>query len=191
MYSMHNSGLWSGIFNATEKTTPCKTTRFTRIQAALMGVACMFSTVAVFVPTMPSIITTQAVQEALFLPTIVVIRLQVTPSTTTQLGMAGAFISSFSTTDLKNNLFWANTQLGANNVAGADIGQVTSTVSVSYCLTQENSLYSSGLGIINNVNPLFVNTTDLDGADDLAGTADDGLTLSPCSPLINMGIMQA
>lgn len=35
--------------------------------------------------------------------------------------------------------------------------------------------------------PLFVNAADPDGADNVFGTADDGLRLSPRSPFINIG----
>jgi hypothetical protein len=43
-------------------------------------------------------------------------------------------------------------------------------------------------GNLPNTNPLFLNTNDLDGADNKWGTPDDGIRLSPCSPAINSGI---
>lgn len=84
-------------------------------------------------------------------------------------GFAGAII-------LRNNLFWEN----GTNATGDDFN----FGDVEYCLTQANSNYSSGTGILNNVNPLFVNVADPDGADNLFGTAHDGLRLRPTSPLI-------
>ncbi len=39
-----------------------------------------------------------------------------------------------------------------------------------------------------NTNPLFINPTDPDGADNVWATADDGLRLSLCSPLLHEGL---
>jgi hypothetical protein len=50
--------------------------------------------------------------------------------------------------------------------------------------------YDLGTGATGNIfaqAPLFVDATDIDGADDIHRTADDGLALLPCSPVINMG----
>lgn len=61
-------------------------------------------------------------------------------------------------TSIYNNIFYDNTTVGQNNIAGADITFVSlssSTITVTHCLTQENSSYSTGTGIINNQNPLF------------------------------------
>ena len=95
------------------------------------------------------------------------------------------FFSSSPT--ITNCIFWNNTKGGNNNVAGADIQNNSSTPTVSYCLTQENSTYSSGTGIINNQDPLFLNAADPDGADNIWFTTDDGLTLTTGSPAINSG----
>jgi parallel beta-helix repeat protein len=92
------------------------------------------------------------------------------------------------TNTINNCIFWANTQGGNAAIAGADILNSTAnpaTNTVTYCLTQLNSTYSIGTGIINNQNPLFVNAADIDGADNIHRTADDGLQLSCGSPAYN------
>jgi parallel beta-helix repeat protein len=98
----------------------------------------------------------------------------------------GGGISSYAGTNtIKNCIFWGNQQGGSSTVAGVDISGAIATV--TYCLTQKNSNYSTGTGIINNQDPLFVNASDIDGADNIHRTADDGLRLKPCSPAINTG----
>jgi hypothetical protein len=82
---------------------------------------------------------------------------------------------------IKNCIFWNNT-VGSNS---DDIGGVP--IEVTHCLTQAGSSYSTGVGIINNQDPQFVNINDVDGPDDKYRTADDGLRLLPCSPAINTG----
>ncbi|MEY4928043.1 MAG: hypothetical protein RI894_2479, partial [Bacteroidota bacterium] len=72
-------------------------------------------------------------------------------------GNGGGIICSTSTT-LTNNIFWQNKQGGSDAVAGADIANPYGTPTVTYCLTQKNSIYSTGTGIINNQDPLFVST---------------------------------
>ncbi|SOE20261.1 polymorphic outer membrane protein repeat-containing protein [Spirosomataceae bacterium TFI 002] len=92
-------------------------------------------------------------------------------------GIGGAINTTFtSTAILNNNIFWGNTSNGNDNVVDADIStSSSSSSSVTNCLTQVNSSYSSGNGIINNENPLFV--------DELNGN----FALTNCSPLINKG----
>ena len=87
-----------------------------------------------------------------------------------------------------NGVFWGNT----SSETGPDIKHQSGSISLSYCLLQlESSNYSSGFtlgdGIRYAQNPLFVNAADPDGADNVFGTSDDGLQLSPCSPVINAG----
>lgn len=55
-----------------------------------------------------------------------------------------------------NCIFWNNIQDFAINEIGSDIFEEGTTSIVINCITQENSLYSSGTGILNNYNPLFV-----------------------------------
>jgi hypothetical protein len=80
---------------------------------------------------------------------------------------------------ITNNIFWENQKGGADNVAGADIANSNETPSpvVTYSLTQENSLYNTGTGIINNQDPLFV------------GAANGILNLKCNSPAINQGTL--
>ncbi|MGB1216353.1 MAG: choice-of-anchor Q domain-containing protein, partial [Saprospiraceae bacterium] len=88
-----------------------------------------------------------------------------------------------------NCIFWKNEKGGSTTVLGADIesnsgfgGGVVNPI-VSHSLLQ---VYSNGTDNIVGQNPLFVDESDLDGADNIPGTADDGLTLQPCSPAVNM-----
>jgi len=97
--------------------------------------------------------------------------------------------AALSTQNHHNNLFWDNLQEGSNDVEGADIYRenITGTYNFTHNLTQANSIYSSGTGIINNQNPLFVNPANPAGADGIHRTADDGLRLQTGSPVINAG----
>ncbi|MDX2133536.1 MAG: choice-of-anchor Q domain-containing protein [Saprospiraceae bacterium] len=90
------------------------------------------------------------------------------------------------TGQLHNNIFWENKKNGNNDVAGADIENFGG-ITVTHCLTQANSLFSSGTGIINNQDPLFVNPALPAGPDGVFGTPDDGLRLLGCSPAIDAG----
>ncbi|MFN8357684.1 MAG: choice-of-anchor Q domain-containing protein [Spirosomataceae bacterium] len=88
----------------------------------------------------------------------------------------------------KNGIFWGNTASGA----GPDMKCQTGTIKLNNCLLQlESGNYSSGFSLEGNMlyaqDPLFVNAADPDGADNIFGTADDGIRLSPCSPAINVG----
>jgi parallel beta-helix repeat protein/predicted outer membrane repeat protein len=80
-------------------------------------------------------------------------------------------------TTLTNNIFWQNKKGGNSSIAGADIQNYnnTNTLTISYCLTQANSNYASGTGIINNQDPLFTNA------------ANGDFSLQVNSPAINIG----
>ncbi|WP_162628116.1 choice-of-anchor Q domain-containing protein [Arcticibacterium luteifluviistationis] len=86
----------------------------------------------------------------------------------------GIYNAQFSPT-IANTIFWENTQLGGNAVAGADISDNGSATNISYSLTQENSDFSTGTGIINNEDPLFVDA------------ANGDFRLQACSPVIDKG----
>ena len=86
-----------------------------------------------------------------------------------------------------NNIFGDNAQAGNMAIAGSDIFNNNANNTVKYCITQPNSIYHTGTGIINNVNPLFLNSADFDGVDNILGTADDGFSLQILSPAINSG----
>jgi hypothetical protein len=97
-------------------------------------------------------------------------------------GDGGGIYNLFdSSPTITNSIFWDNTKEDSTNIAGADIfnGEGPSgpgfIPKVTYCLTQENSTYSSGTGIINNQDPLFVD----------AATGD--YRIKSCSPAFNTG----
>lgn len=73
---------------------------------------------------------------------------------------------------LYNNIFYKS----YNGSAPTDMSLKSGTVING----QSNNLYST-------TDPQFVNTADFDGADNIFGTADDGLQLKVCSPAINAG----
>ncbi len=79
-----------------------------------------------------------------------------------------------STPVIKNSIFWGNTKT---------VSLIRGVATITY------SNIEGGYPGIGNINqdPLFVNTSDPDGADNIFGTADDGLALQSCSPAINAG----
>lgn len=101
----------------------------------------------------------------------------------------GLYVAS-GATNLINNIFWDNKIGSDNDVPGADINNNNSIISVINCLSQVYG--TDGLdGNIVGQDPLFINPSDPDGADNIAATADDGLALSACSPAIDMGVAPA
>ncbi|MES2774408.1 MAG: MopE-related protein [Bacteroidota bacterium] len=73
----------------------------------------------------------------------------------------GAISTPGGTATIKNCIFWGNKKgypTPASNIAGSDI---EGSNNVTYSLTQANSSYAAGVGIINNVDPLFASSTDL------------------------------
>ena len=83
----------------------------------------------------------------------------------------------------KNCVFFGNKKGTSTNVAGAD----TYGGSFTYSLTQSNSNFNTGTGIVNNQDPLFRNASDPDGADNVWMTADDGLSFFSNSPAYGVG----
>ena len=86
-----------------------------------------------------------------------------------------------------NTVFWKNEKAGSTDILGADIKDGSGASTVQHSLTQENSAFLSGNGIINNQAPLFVDEANIKGADGIYGTADDGLRLMTGSPVLDMG----
>jgi hypothetical protein len=85
----------------------------------------------------------------------------------------GGIYSGGSNLVITNTIFWANTQAGSSTVAGADIGGGSHTV--TYSITQQTSNHSTGTGIINNQDPLFV------------GPSTGDFSLPANSPAVNTG----
>ena len=99
---------------------------------------------------------------------------------------AGGGLVCDNNSTITNTIFWGNTKGASASVAGADIYTPSGTVTITNSLTQENSSYSTGTGMINNQNPLFLNASDPDGADNSWLTADDGLNIN-YSPAYHTG----
>ncbi|MFT5885943.1 MAG: putative outer membrane repeat protein [Arcticibacterium sp.] len=110
---------------------------------------------------------------------------------------------------IKNCIFWNNTINGSTTNPGADLeGHHDNFYQfyVSYStlqLADNNTNYweatsqgfirsgstsDGGIGNLHATDPIFTNTADLDGTDNIFGTADDGLTLQNNSPAINQGL---
>ena len=83
----------------------------------------------------------------------------------------------------KNCVFFGNKKGTSTNVPGAD----TYGGSFTHSLTQSNSNFSTGTGIVNNQDPLFRDASDPDGADNVWMTADDGLSFFSNSPAYHVG----
>lgn len=102
----------------------------------------------------------------------------------------GIYVSgSSSSVSIKNSIFRGNTNLIG---IGPDIRTLGTTANISYSLLQLPQSnyafgYTLGAGMLYNQDPLFVNPADPDGADNILGTADDGLSLQQCSRLVNAG----
>jgi hypothetical protein len=84
---------------------------------------------------------------------------------------------------LKNCLLWGNS--GSVNARGS--------FEFQNCLIQESACPSNGTcsNMIYNQDPLFVNSSNPNGADNRPRTADDGLRLQAGSPCVNAGIAVA
>lgn len=90
----------------------------------------------------------------------------------------GGGISTYGYTELTNCILWSNSAgtLGDQIYAGGG-----STITITFSLIQGAG--GSGVGNIDS-NPLFA---DADGPDDVYGTLDDDLRLSPVSPAVDAG----
>jgi hypothetical protein len=118
----------------------------------------------------------------------------------TESNALGAGISTFFGQNvLKNNIFWGNSVAGSSTVNGSDYyNQVPLSLNnlfISNALQLASSNYTGGYyglgsGATGNIfatDPSFANPADPDGADDIFGTADDGLALQAGSPCIDTG----
>jgi predicted outer membrane repeat protein len=87
-----------------------------------------------------------------------------------------------------NNIMWGNNyDQTYNNIQMVRNSSSNASVTVTNNLIEDG--YSGGGTAANNLdaNPLFTNTADPDGADNIWGTADDGLKIANNSPSKNTG----
>ena len=89
-------------------------------------------------------------------------------------------VSSSSTPVIKNCIFWGN--LGASAPLVNSV-PTPGNPTVANCIVQGGY---TGAGNSSG-DPLFANPSDPDGADNIFGTSDDGLTLTGSSPALNAG----
>ncbi|WP_164490026.1 T9SS type A sorting domain-containing protein [Runella sp. SP2] len=106
------------------------------------------------------------------------------------------FDESTNSSKITNTIFFRNSLRGSTFAEGIDVKIVPTGgfVYIENSLLQLTSDFYSGKPVVvqdaNNlfaIDPLLANSEDLDGGDDIYRTADDGLRLSLCSPLINAG----
>ncbi len=95
----------------------------------------------------------------------------------------GGSFSNESTVTLTNCIFWGNTAMGGVSDEPAQIHILAGTLTANYSCVQHWSGTYGGTGNM-GLDPLFV---DADGADDVAGTADDNLHLLPGASTIDAG----
>ncbi|MBS1760119.1 MAG: right-handed parallel beta-helix repeat-containing protein [Bacteroidetes bacterium] len=101
--------------------------------------------------------------------------------------------------NISNNIFWKNTKAGNATLSGADFNNGPSSTlayrnnllqlaAINY--TNDNSAFGLGTAAVNNIfaqDPIFQNEANINGADNLPMTSDDGLKLTMCSPATNTG----
>ncbi len=109
---------------------------------------------------------------------------------------AGTAYSGFSKSTFRNCIFWNNTptvspSAGRNEILSQETN-VANQPTFTNCIVRDAS--GSPLSVVNTImnntlngNPLFINLTDGDGADNVWGTSDDGLRLQCGSPATNAG----
>jgi len=110
----------------------------------------------------------------------------------------GIFTGNNSTNSLNNNVFWNNAKGGSITASGADYQSSSSNNTFKNNLLQLvetnyiGAVYHLGTGASDNLfakDPYFKDTNSPIGIDNIHRTADDGLSLLECSPLINQGII--
>ncbi|MBP6663651.1 MAG: right-handed parallel beta-helix repeat-containing protein, partial [Chitinophagales bacterium] len=118
-------------------------------------------------------------------------------NTSTFLG--GAIHIGGGTNTLTNNIFWDNKTGTDATIPGADFYVLTNDntftnnllqLAASNYTTVGSGTYDLGTAASGNIfaqDPLFINAADIDGADNIHRTADDGLRLVYGSPALNTG----
>lgn len=117
-------------------------------------------------------------------------------------GQGGAIRAYDSPVTAKNTIFYDNYDNGSKTAAGSDIWDAGASTSFnmtncqmqlsssSYTAGNSNAL-TSATNTIYNQDPLFVNSSDPDGADNVWMTKDDGLKLKSTSPAVDAGLNSA
>lgn len=94
-----------------------------------------------------------------------------------------------STLRANNTIFWGSKLLaGHRDISDTAIagGAQPSTSHLTNCLTRNTGTPAVNGNLV-GVNPRFNNVSNVYGPDNILFTADDGITLAPCSPAINTG----
>jgi hypothetical protein len=116
----------------------------------------------------------------------------ITISGNTAFANAGGMWNAYSSSPtIINTIFWGNKKGTSSTVAGADIyTSSSSSTTITYSLTQVNSTYgtNSTNHVTSGSDPLFIDASDPDGADDIWMTKDDGLKLKSTSPAVDAGL---
>ena len=94
-------------------------------------------------------------------------------------GGANAEISNYGTLNITNSIAW-----GYDASLPVLIQNNGSTATITYSIVQGNTAGTGNL----NTDPLYINSSDPDGPDNIWRTADDGLQLQAGSPAIDTGI---
>jgi len=94
-------------------------------------------------------------------------------------GNGGCMYNSGAAPAITNCIIWGNTGGGTQGISDA----ASSTTVATYSIVQGGY---TGNGNVNS-DPVFINPSDPDGADNIFGNADDGLRLSFISPALNAG----
>jgi hypothetical protein len=91
---------------------------------------------------------------------------------------AGSIRNASAAGNITNCIIWGNTSVNAASISNSNI-----TPTITYSIIQDGT---AGTGNI-FTNPLFANTSNAVGADNIWGTSDDGLMVSCASPGKNTG----
>jgi hypothetical protein len=108
----------------------------------------------------------------------------------------GIYNFQSSSPTIANSIFWGNLEGSSSTATGSDIENGSGTTTVTYSLMQlasssytsgNNNLLTSASNNSYNSDPLFVDASNIAGADGIHRTADDGLRLFSTSPAANSG----